>query len=168
MFRRARLLTAAPPPLSHRRSQAAAKLRAVTELAPLMSEEGGQARLQLAVCLDSLNMADEAKRLYQSLNRHPNIDIQKRANRMLWGMTTAAEFLKADKINYNTGIRVRRISREYPCDGCVAAAAHTLTMGHRRFESLECLRSHPAVGKASASEGGFSERLSHGRASLLF
>lgn len=71
-----------------------------------MSEEGGSARLQLAVALDSLSQTDEAKKLYQSLGRHPNIEIVKRANRMLWGMTTAAEFMKADKFQYNRGMRV--------------------------------------------------------------
>lgn len=100
--------------------QAVKVLREVTELAPLMSEEGGSARLQLAVALDSLSQTDEAKKLYQSLGRHPNVEFQKRANRMLWGMTTAAEFLKADKIQYNSGMRARALQRRR----CCSEAAH--------------------------------------------
>lgn len=92
-------------------------LQQVADMTPLMSEEGGSARLQLAVALDSLSRTDEAKKLYQSLARHPNIEYVKRANRMLWGMTTAAEFMKADKIYYNGGMRVRKTA-----ESCAEAA----------------------------------------------
>lgn len=84
---------------------AAARLQEAVEMAPMMSDLGGQARLQLALALDSLNRSEEAKKLYQLLGRHPNIDVQKRANRMLWGMTTASEFMRADKISFNAGMR---------------------------------------------------------------
>ena len=40
--------------------------------APVMSEAGGQARLQLAVCCDSLNRPDEARKLYQVRARGPS------------------------------------------------------------------------------------------------
>ena len=58
---------------------------------------GGQARLQLAVCLDSLSRGEEAKRLYTSLGKHPNLLVQKQANRMLWGARPPARLPAAGR-----------------------------------------------------------------------
>ncbi len=90
-----------------RLERAAAAFRSAAALAPLMSEPGGTARLRLAVCLDSLGQQDEAKELYASLGRHPNADVKKQASRLLWGMTEASAFLKADTFDYSAAAGIK-------------------------------------------------------------
>lgn len=86
--------------------RAAALFRSCSELAgaPFRSEVGGEARLQLALCLDSLGdprTAEEVKDLYTQCSRHPNSSISKRAKRLLWGLTEASTFLKADSPEFD-------------------------------------------------------------------
>jgi hypothetical protein len=87
---------------------AAVRFRAAAALAPLPSAQGGQARLRLALCLDSMGQAAEAKELYTMLGRHPNAEVKKQAARLLWGMTEATAFLKVDGMTFDDGRR-----REY-------------------------------------------------------
>eukprot|EP00899_Mesostigma_viride_P018861 jgi/Mesvir1/26977/Mv20690-RA.1 len=65
----------------------------VLEKAPLKHQLGGEATLQKAICLDSLCRGEEAQKLYKTLTNHPVIDIQKKANRLLFGFK-AMEKLK--------------------------------------------------------------------------
>jgi len=88
-----------------RLERAAQSFRAAADLAPLQSDPGGRARLRLAVCLDSLLQPEDAKELYTALCRHPNADVKKQASRLLWGMTEASSFLKADSFDYSAGVR---------------------------------------------------------------
>ena len=99
-----------------RLERAAAAYRRCAALAPLRSEPGGTARLQLAVCLDSLGGSEgqnEAKDLYTALSRHPNNQTAKQAKRLLFGMTDATAFLKADTIDYLAQSGVRDSYRVY-------------------------------------------------------
>ncbi len=91
--------------LAGKLERAEALFREVTVKASLMSEQGGEARLRLALCLDSLGKADEARELYTQLGRHPNSDLKKQAQRLLWGMTEATAFLKAESISYDAGMK---------------------------------------------------------------
>ena len=90
---------------SGRLDAAATLFRAAAALAPLRSERGGLARLRLAVCLDSTGASGEAKELYTALGVHPNSDIKKQASRLLWGMTEASKFMKAEAFAYDGGAR---------------------------------------------------------------
>uniref|UniRef100_A0A7S0RES3 Uncharacterized protein n=1 Tax=Pyramimonas obovata TaxID=1411642 RepID=A0A7S0RES3_9CHLO len=74
---------------------------AVIESMPPKSRLGGEAKLQRALCMDSLGRSAEAKEEYQSIRRHPFSDISKRAAQMLAGFE-AAEFLKADQFDFRT------------------------------------------------------------------
>ena len=47
---------------------------------PLRTQLGGQARLQHAICLDSLGQGQAAHSIYRSLSRHPTSFVAKRAN----------------------------------------------------------------------------------------
>jgi hypothetical protein len=87
---------------------AVVRFRAAAALAAMPSAQGGQARLRLALCLDSLGQAAEAKELYTLLGRHPNAEVKKQAARLLWGMTEATAFLKVDDMSFDDGRR-----REY-------------------------------------------------------
>ena len=87
---------------------AATRFRGAAELAALPSAQGGQARLRLALCLDSLGKADEAKELYTLLGRHPDAEVKKQAARLLWGMTEATAFMNVDGMSFDDGRR-----REY-------------------------------------------------------
>lgn len=64
---------------------AAASFRSAADRAPLMSGEGGTARLRLALCLDSSGDSEGAKVLYTALGRHPDAEVKKQASRLLWG-----------------------------------------------------------------------------------
>lgn len=88
-----------------RLERAAVAFREAADLAPLRSEPGGLARLRLAVCLDSCGNSAEAKELYQALGSHPNADVKKQASRLLWGLTEASTFLRADTFDYTAGVR---------------------------------------------------------------
>jgi hypothetical protein len=99
-----------------RLERAAESYRAAAALAPFRSEQGGEARLQLALCLDSLaepRGVEEAKDLYNSLARHPTAAVSKRAKRLLWGMTDAAAFLKAETIDYTAAAGIREKYKTY-------------------------------------------------------
>ncbi len=50
---------------------------------PLRTQLGGQARLQQAICLDSMGQGQEAHGIYRSLSRHPTGFVAKRANQVL-------------------------------------------------------------------------------------
>lgn len=73
--------------------------RQASKLMPLPSVLGGEARLKLAVTLDSLGQNEEAKKLYTQLKGHPTSLVSKTAKRLLGGFQAAA-FLKADQISY--------------------------------------------------------------------
>lgn len=88
-----------------RLERAAVSFRAAAELAPLRSQPGGNARIRLAVCLDSTGKTAEAKELYTALSAHPNVEVNKQAKRLLWGMTEATQFLKAEAFDYDGGVR---------------------------------------------------------------
>ncbi len=84
---------------------AADAFRQAADKAALASAQGGTARLRLALCLDSQGRAEEARELYTALGRHPDGNVKKQAARLLWGMTEATEFMKADTISFDAGMK---------------------------------------------------------------
>jgi tetratricopeptide (TPR) repeat protein len=70
------------------------------DLLPARSAIGGRARLQKAICLDSMGRRDEAFALYKSVEGHPLDTIGKETKRMLFGFQ-AMEDLKAHTISYS-------------------------------------------------------------------
>ena len=57
------------------------KYAAAAELLPVRTDLGGRARLQKAICLDSLGQNKEAYAVYSQIERHPNGDVAKQAKR---------------------------------------------------------------------------------------
>ena len=57
------------------------KYAAAAELMPIKTSLGGRARLQKAICLDSLGQNKEAYAVYCQIERHPNGDVAKQAKR---------------------------------------------------------------------------------------
>lgn len=84
---------------------AAALYREACAAAPAGCAVGGAARLGLALALDSAGDAAGAKALYLELKGHTDAEVRKKATRLLWGMTEASEFLKADSFTYLAGLR---------------------------------------------------------------
>ena len=80
-------------------AEAAAEYERAAELLPARSAVGGRARLQRAICLDSMGKRDEAFALYKSVEGHPLDSIGKETKRMLFGFQ-AMEDLKAHTISY--------------------------------------------------------------------
>ncbi|KAI3426213.1 hypothetical protein D9Q98_008589 [Chlorella vulgaris] len=80
-------------------SLALPKFAAATELMVVRSRLGGEARLQQAICLDSLGRNQEAYELYKSIESHSAPGVAKKAKRMLFGWK-AAETLKTGSISY--------------------------------------------------------------------
>eukprot|EP01025_Chloroclados_australasicus_P036251 TRINITY_DN3691_c0_g1_i1.p1 TRINITY_DN3691_c0_g1~~TRINITY_DN3691_c0_g1_i1.p1 ORF type:complete len:450 (-),score=35.71 TRINITY_DN3691_c0_g1_i1:266-1486(-) len=60
---------------------------------------GGQARLQYAICLDSLGRNDEAYPLYKRLAKHPSSFVAKKSKQLLFGFD-AMENLKVYTMSY--------------------------------------------------------------------
>lgn len=79
--------------------EAAAEYGKAADLLPARSAVGGRARLQRAICLDSMGKRDEAFALYKSVEGHPLDSIGKETKRMLFGFQ-AMEDLKAHTISY--------------------------------------------------------------------
>ena len=79
--------------------EAAEEFTKASELLNARSAVGGRARLQKAICLDSLGKRDEAFALYKSVEGHPLDSIGKETKRMLFGFQ-AMEDLKAHTISY--------------------------------------------------------------------
>jgi hypothetical protein len=79
--------------------EAAAEFGKAADLLPARSAVGGRARLQRAICLDSMGKRDEAFMLYKSVEGHPLDSIGKETKRMLFGFQ-AMEDLKAHTISY--------------------------------------------------------------------
>ena len=75
------------------------KYSAAAELMPFKTELGGKARLQQAICLDSLGQNGEAYAIYRQLERHPNAIVGKTAKKMVFGFR-AMDHLKAHTISY--------------------------------------------------------------------
>lgn len=48
---------------------------------PVKTDLGGRARLQKAICLDSLGQNKEAYAVYSQIERHPSNDVAKQAKR---------------------------------------------------------------------------------------
>ena len=57
------------------------KYAAAAELMPIKTPLGGRARLQKAICLDSLGQNKEAFAVYCQIERHPSSDVAKQAKR---------------------------------------------------------------------------------------
>lgn len=79
---------------------ALSKYAAAAELMPIKTELGGRARLQQAICLDSLGQNKEAYAVYSLLERHPNAAVSKQAKRMIFGFR-AMDNLKAHTMSYS-------------------------------------------------------------------
>ena len=60
---------------------ALSKYAAAAELMPIKTALGGKARLQKAICLDSLGQNKEAYAVYCQIERHPSSDVAKQAKR---------------------------------------------------------------------------------------
>lgn len=70
-----------------------------SELMALRSRLGGEARLQQAICLDSLGRNSEAYEIYKRIENHPAPGVAKKAKRMLFGWK-AADQLKTQTLSY--------------------------------------------------------------------
>ncbi|KAL4448507.1 hypothetical protein ABPG75_005726 [Micractinium tetrahymenae] len=70
-----------------------------SELMVLRSRLGGEARLQQAICLDSLGRNSEAYEIYKRIENHPAPGVAKKAKRMLFGWK-AADQLKTQTLSY--------------------------------------------------------------------
>ena len=79
---------------------ALSKYAAAAELMPFKTELGGRARLQQAICLDSLGQNKEAYAIYRLLERHPNAVVGKAAKKMVFGFR-AMDNLKAHTMSYS-------------------------------------------------------------------
>lgn len=78
---------------------ALSKYAVAAELMPLKTDLGGRARLQKAICLDSLGQNKEAFAVYSLIERHPTAEVAKVAKRMIFGFR-AMDNLKAHTISY--------------------------------------------------------------------
>lgn len=67
------------------------KYAAAAEGMPVRTDLGGRARLQKAICLDSLGQNKEAYAVYGQIERHPSIDVAKQAKRSVFMVTLAQE-----------------------------------------------------------------------------
>ena len=79
---------------------ALSKYSVAAELMPLKTDLGGRARLQKAICLDSLGQNKEAFAVYSLIERHPTAEVAKVAKRMIFGFR-AMDNLKAHTISYS-------------------------------------------------------------------
>lgn len=79
---------------------ALSKYAVAAELMPLKTDLGGRARLQKAICLDSLGQNKEAFAVYSLIERHPTAEVAKVAKRMIFGFR-AMDNLKAHTISYS-------------------------------------------------------------------
>lgn len=70
------------------------------ELMPLKTALGGRARLQQAICLDSLGQNKEAYTIYSLIQTHPTVDVAKQAKQMIFGFK-AMDNLKAHTMSYS-------------------------------------------------------------------
>ncbi|PRW45125.1 hypothetical protein C2E21_6403 [Chlorella sorokiniana] len=75
------------------------KFEYAVERMALRSRLGGEARLQQAICLDSLGRNQEAYEIYTKIETHPAPGVAKKAKRMLFGWK-AAENLKTNRLSY--------------------------------------------------------------------
>eukprot|EP01024_Parvocaulis_polyphysoides_P055143 TRINITY_DN561_c0_g1_i1.p2 TRINITY_DN561_c0_g1~~TRINITY_DN561_c0_g1_i1.p2 ORF type:complete len:157 (-),score=21.05 TRINITY_DN561_c0_g1_i1:227-697(-) len=71
-----------------------------TTLIPFATSLGGQARLQYAICLDSLGRNQEAFPMYKRLAKHPTTFVAKRSKQLLFGFD-AMENLKVYSMSYS-------------------------------------------------------------------
>ena len=76
------------------------KYAVAAELMPIKTVLGGRARLQKAICLDSLGQNKEAYAVYSLLERHPDATVAKQAKRMIFGFR-AMDNLKAHTMSYS-------------------------------------------------------------------
>ena len=88
--------------LFHNKQVAPALLKyaVAAELMPVKTTLGGRARLQQAICLDSLGQNKEAYAVYLVLQTHPLPEVAKQAKRMIFGFK-AMDNLKAHTISYS-------------------------------------------------------------------
>lgn len=80
-------------------SLALPKFGEASDLMAMRSRLGGEARLQHAICLDSVGRNDEAYEIYKRIESHPAPGVAKKAKRMLFGWR-AQEQLKTDRLSY--------------------------------------------------------------------
>mmetsp|Transcript_9630 Transcript_9630/g.27560 ORF Transcript_9630/g.27560 Transcript_9630/m.27560 type:complete len:490 (+) Transcript_9630:325-1794(+) len=85
-----------------RLAEAAEVFAEVQELVVLRSSWGGRARLQRALCLDSLARTKEAQALYKQITNHPEAAVAKQAKQMMFGINSM-DYLKTHTISYNVG-----------------------------------------------------------------
>ncbi|KAK9787243.1 hypothetical protein WJX73_004807 [Symbiochloris irregularis] len=76
--------------------------REATAMAAPMSLLGGDCKMQLAICLDSMSRSEDALPLYKQMTRHPQAHISKRARQMIFGIE-AMDNLKTHTISYAAG-----------------------------------------------------------------
>lgn len=76
------------------------KYAVAAELMPIKTALGGRARLQQALCLDSLGQNKEAYTIYLLIQTHPLPEVAKQAKRMIFGFK-AMDNLKAHTISYS-------------------------------------------------------------------
>ena len=76
------------------------KYAVAAELTPIKTALGGRARLQQAICLDSLGQNKEAYTVYLIIQTHPLPEVAKQAKRMIFGFK-AMDNLKAHTISYS-------------------------------------------------------------------
>ena len=124
------------------------KYAASAEGMPLRTQLGGQARLQHAICLDSLGQGQEAHSIYRSLSRHPTSHVAKRANQVfpsplgLWQLECELK---------PSGTYGRRLQNGSPLHGDklqLANSACKYKTLHAKYLSVPLVR-HPRIGQAT-------------------
>jgi len=65
------------------------------------TELGGEITFTYGMCLDNTQRRDEALEMYKRCVGCPHGRVSKDADRMIWGMTKARDFMKADQFDYD-------------------------------------------------------------------
>lgn len=82
------------------------EFQSAAKLVSPKSSIGGEALLQIAICLDSMGRYEEAQERYKKLTSHRDYTISKQANKFLFGFE-AAEALKTEKYKYDANSKTK-------------------------------------------------------------
>ncbi len=82
-------------------SEAKEEFQNALKLVSPSSSIGGEAQLQLAICVDSMGRYEEAKEKYKKLTTHRDFTISRQAENFLFGFD-AQEMMKTEKYKYDS------------------------------------------------------------------
>jgi tetratricopeptide (TPR) repeat protein len=82
------------------------EFESVSKLVSPKSSLGGEALLQIAICLDSMGRYEEAQEKYKKLTSHRDYTISRQAEKFLFGFE-AAEALKTEKYKYDANSKTK-------------------------------------------------------------